>query len=64
MSKQEPQSNTLFFNPDDDPESTLKCFNEFVQLFELRYNALYPDPPKVSLDVALHRWKIEHTTQM
>ena len=63
MNKQEPQSSTLLsFNPDDDPASTLKSFNEFIQLFELRYDAVYLDPPKVSLDAALHRWKIENTS--
>ena len=34
-----------------------------VQQFELRYRAQYPDPPKVSLDAALARWKIEFTTE-
>ena len=63
MNKQEPQSSTLLsFNPDDDPASTLKSFNEFIQLFELCYDSVYPDPPKVSLDAALQQWKIENTS--
>ena len=62
-SDNEPRSaNTLYFDPDKHPEDTLKTFNEFCTTFTLRYNALYPDPPKVSLDAALRRWTIEHTT--
>ena len=37
-------------------------FNEFCQTFTLRYNALYPDPPKVSMDAAISRWKFQNTT--
>ena len=40
----------------------MKRFNDFCDAFTLRYNALYPDPPKVSMDAALSRWKILHTT--
>ena len=53
----------LFFDPDDHPEDTLKSFNEFIQVFELRYNAQYPDLPKVSLDAAIQRWKFTNATQ-
>lgn len=53
----------LFFDPDEHPESTLKAFQEFVQRFNLRYDALYPDPPKVSLEAAVERWKIREATQ-
>jgi hypothetical protein len=42
-------SQQLFFDPDKYPEDTLKVFQEFIQTFELRYHAQYPDPPKVSL---------------
>ena len=35
----------------------------FVQIFERRYKAQFPDPPKVSLDAALERWKIVNTTE-
>ena len=48
-------ASTLYFDPDCHPDDTLKAFNEFVTDFELRYAA---DPPKVSLDAALNRWKI------
>ena len=56
-----PQSD-LFFDPTQHPDDTLKSFNDFVQMFELRYEAQFPDPPKVSLDAALNRWKIANTT--
>ena len=58
----EPRSPPLYFDPDKHPENTLKVFNEFCDAFVLRYNALYPDPPKVSIDVAFERWKIGNTT--
>ena len=51
----------LYFNPDEHPEDTLKA-EEFCQIFELRYEAQYPDPPKVSMDSAIQRWKVEHIT--
>ena len=53
----------LFFDPDKHPEDTLKAFQEFIQTFELRYHAQYPDPPKVSLDSAVERWKVANTTE-
>ena len=49
---------TLSFDPDCHPEDTLKAFDEFVQRFELRYDAQFPDPPKVSMDSAIERWKL------
>lgn len=52
----------LFFDPDEHPESTLKAFEEFTQIFDLRYAAQYPDPPKVSMDSAIERWKVANTT--
>ena len=58
----QPQSQ-LFFDPAEHPDDTLKSFNDFIQLFELRYNAQFPDPPKVSLDTALTRWKITNTSE-
>ena len=48
----------LFFDPDLHPEDTLKQFDRFTNRFELRYAAQYPDPPKVSIDSAIERWKI------
>ena len=53
----ESQASTLHFDPDLHPDNTLKAFNEFVQDFELRYNAKYPDPSKVSLETAIQRWQ-------
>ena len=40
----------FFFSPDKHPEETVKAFVEFCQVFELRYEAQYPDPPKLSMD--------------
>ena len=51
---------SLFFDPDHHPDDTLKSFVEFIQDFELRYSATYPDPPKVSLDAAINRWKLSN----
>lgn len=51
-------TSTLYFDPDLHPDATLGAFNEFTQCFELRYDAQYPDPPKVSLDAAIERWKL------
>ena len=48
----------LYFDPDCHPDDTLKSFVEFSQDYELRYAAMYPDPPKVSLDSAIQRWKL------
>ena len=45
---------SLFFDPDGHPEGTLKAFTEFTKQFELRYNAQYPDVPRVSLDAAIY----------
>jgi len=62
-SQAEPQSShIMFFNPDDFPDATLKAFTEFTQLFELRYNAKFPDPPTVSFEAALKRWRIANAT--
>ena len=48
----------LFLDPDQHPDDTLKSFNELLQDFALRYDANFPDPPKVSMDTALERWKL------
>ena len=63
MSTQQTSGATLCFNPDSHPKDTLKQFREFCRLFKLRYDAQYPDPPKLSLETAIQRWKIEHTTE-
>ena len=52
----------LHFDPNEHPENTLKAFQEFIQHFQLRYDALHPDTPKVSLEAAIERWKISQTT--
>jgi hypothetical protein len=54
-------SNTnLLFDPDRHVEDTLKAFNEYIEIYSLRYDAKYPDPPKVSMDAALTRWQFTH----
>ena len=58
----EPRSKQVFFDPDEHPEDTLKAFEEFTQIFTLRYAAQYPDPPKVSLEAAIERWKVVNAT--
>ena len=62
MNDKQPQSHELFFDPQNHPDDPLKSFTEFSKTFLLRYAAQFPDPPKVSLDSALQRWKITHTT--
>ena len=56
----ESRAQDLHFDPDHHPNDLLKAFSEFVQDFELRYDAKFPDPPKVSLDSAMERWKLLH----
>ena len=46
---------TPIFNPEDHPADTLKAFNEFTTTFEFRYEAEFPDPPRVSMDTAIER---------
>ena len=53
----------LYFDPDLHPDDTLKTFVEFIKMYELRYDASYPDPPKVAMEQALERWKIIHPEQ-
>ena len=50
----------VFFDSDLHSDDTLKSFVDFVKCFKLRYEAAYPDPPKVSLDAALSRWKLSN----
>ena len=40
-------TSTLYFDPDLHPDDTLRAFDEFIQSFELCYDAQYPDPGKV-----------------
>ena len=62
MENEPRSSHTLFFDPELHPEDTLKAFIEFTEIFQLRYNAKYPDPPKVSMDAAIERWKVSQIT--
>ena len=48
----------LCFDPNLHPDDTLSAFTEFIQAFQLRYEAAYPVPPKVSMEAAIERWKI------
>ena len=43
----------VFFYPDQHPKDTLKASEEFTQVFELRYEAQYPDPPRFHLMLLL-----------
>ena len=38
--------------------NTLKKFKEFIQAYQLRYEALHSDSPKVSMDSAIQKWKL------
>ena len=46
----------LFFYPELHTEDTLKAFLDFTQKFTPQYNAQFPDPPKVPLELAIERW--------
>ena len=54
---------TLIFDPEEHPSDTLKSFDDFKSTYEYRYAAEFPDPPRVSIDTALERWKIANTTE-
>ena len=49
---------TLSFDPDCHPEDTLKASDDFIQRFELRYDAQFPNPPKGFLNAAIKWWKL------
>ena len=51
---------TLQFNSDDHPYSTLKAFNEFIEQYEFRYEAQFPELPKHVLDNGIEKWKAEN----
>ena len=53
---------TAVFYPEQHPENSTKALEEFIRTFELRYDAQYPDPPKISLDAAIERWKFANAT--
>ena len=50
----------LQFDPDKHPHSTLKAFNEFIERYEFRYEAQYPEPAKNVLDNSVLQWKAEN----
>ena len=50
---------SIIFNPDDYPHDTLKAFNQFVEQFEFRYEAQYPEIPKHIYEMELENWKID-----
>ena len=58
MATNNPALPTIYFDPDKHPDATLKAFNKFIKSFELQYDALYPEPPKISLETAIERWKL------
>ena len=58
-----PQScQKIYFDPDLCPDNTIKAFEDFIQVYQL-YDAQYPDPPKISLDSAVQRWKDAYITE-
>ena len=50
----------LQFDPDKHPHATLKAFNDFIEQYEFRYEAQYPEPSKHILENAVTKWKSEH----
>ena len=46
----------LQFNPDRFPHATLKAFNEFIEQYEFRYEAQYPEPPKHAIEACIAKW--------
>ena len=55
----------LQFNPDRFLHATLKAFSEFIEQYEFRYEAQYPEPPKHAIEACITKWtataKKEHT---
>ena len=47
----------LQFDPDLHPHSTLKAFNEFIEQYEFRYEAQYPEVPRSVHETALLIWQ-------
>ena len=46
----------LQFNLDRFPHATLKAFNEFIEQYEFRYEAQYPEPPKHAIEACITKW--------
>ena len=59
MTEKNPVLPSMFFDPHKHPDATLKAFDEFAQSFELRYDAMYPEPPRGSMEMAISRWKLQ-----
>ena len=55
---------TLQFDPDRYPHATLKAFNDFIEQFEFRYNAQYPEPSKSAIDNAILKWKASNDREI
>lgn len=53
---------TIIFDPEEHPGDTLKALDDFKTSFEFRYDAEFPDPPRVSMDAAIERWKVANTS--
>ena len=54
---------SLQFDPDKYPHATLKAFNDFIEQFEFRYNAQYPEPSKNAIDNAILKWKVSNNNR-
>ena len=50
----------LQFNPDSHPHCTLKAFNEFIEQYEFRYDAQFPEVQKDVLEDAIEAWRAEN----
>ena len=43
-------------NPERFPHATLKVFNKFIEQYEFRYEAQYPEPPKHAIEACITKW--------
>ena len=42
--------------PNRFPHATLKAFNEFIEQYEFRYEAQYPEPSKHAIEACITKW--------
>ena len=49
----------LAFDPDKHPHCVLKAFNSFVEQYEFRYDAQFPEVQKHVLDAGVEKLKSE-----
>ena len=56
------ETEQIYYDPDKHPHDTLKAFKAFCIRFNLRYDAQFPDPPKMAMDSAIQRWKLLNRT--